>query len=78
MSAAPQDSSKGLNESAIQIFNRLTKQYPDEAVLRYHLGVALLQQGKREEAKAQFAIGLSKKPSKEMADKIKDIVAKIG
>jgi hypothetical protein len=29
-------------------------------------------------AKTQLTIGLSKNPPKEMADKIKDIVAKIG
>jgi tetratricopeptide (TPR) repeat protein len=69
---------KGLNDSAVQIFNSLIKKFPDSPVLRYHLAVALLQQGKREEAKTQLTIGLSKNPPKEMADKIKDIVAKIG
>jgi putative PEP-CTERM system TPR-repeat lipoprotein len=69
---------KGLNDSAVQIFTTLIKKYPDEPAFRYHLGVALLQQGKRAEAKTQLDVGLSKKPPKDMAEKIKDLVAKLG
>jgi len=69
---------KGLNDSAVQIFNGLIRKHPEVAVLRYHLGVALMQQGKQAEAKAQLTIGLSKKPPKEIADKIREIVAKLG
>jgi tetratricopeptide (TPR) repeat protein len=69
---------KGLNDSAVQIFTTLIKKYPDEPAFRYHLGVALLQQGKRAEAKTQLDLGLTKKPPKDMAEKIKDLVAKLG
>jgi len=69
---------KGLNDSAIQIFNALVKKYPDEASFRYHLGVALLQKGQTTQAKSEFVIGLSKNPPKEMAEKIKQILSKIG
>jgi tetratricopeptide (TPR) repeat protein len=69
---------KGLNDSAIQVFRGLLKRYPDDAGFRYHLGVALLQQGKPAEAKSEFIISLSKNPPKEMAEKIKQIIAKIG
>lgn len=69
---------KGLNDSAIQIFNGLVKKYPDEPGIRYHLGVALLQKGQAEEAKTEFVIGLSKNPPKDMAEKIKQILSKIG
>jgi tetratricopeptide (TPR) repeat protein len=69
---------KGLNDSAVQIFRALIKKYPDEPAFRYHMGVALLQQGNRAEAKTQLDLGLSKKPPKDMAEKIKDIVAKLG
>jgi len=68
---------KGLNDSAIQIFNALVKKYPDQAAFRYHLGVALLQKGQPEEAKSEFVISLSKNPPKEMADKIKQILSKL-
>jgi tetratricopeptide (TPR) repeat protein len=69
---------KGLNDSAIQIFNGLVKKYPDEPAFRYHLGVALLQKGQIAQAKAEFVISLSKKPPQDIADKIKQIIAKIG
>ena len=69
---------KGLNDSAIQIFNGLVKKYPNEAAIRYHLGVALLQKGEAGEARSEFVIGLSKNPPKDMADKIKQILSKIG
>jgi tetratricopeptide (TPR) repeat protein len=71
-------SKKGLNDSAIQIFNRLVKKYPDEAAFRYHLGVALLQKGQPAEAKAEFVISLSKNPPKDMAERIKQILSKLG
>src|SRR5208337_564316 len=69
---------KGLNDSAIQILNGLVKKFPDQPALRYHLGVALLQKGKVTEAKAEFTIALSHKPPKEMADKIREIMSRVG
>jgi tetratricopeptide (TPR) repeat protein len=69
---------KGLNDSAIQIFIGLVRKYPDDPTLRYHYAVALLQKGQTDEAKAEFVISLSKNPPKEMADKIKQILSKVG
>jgi tetratricopeptide (TPR) repeat protein len=69
---------KGLNDSAIQIFNGLVKRFPDQPAFRYHLGVALLQKGEAEEAKSEFVISLSKNPPKDMAEKIKQILSKLG
>jgi len=69
---------KGLNDSAIQILDGLVKKYPDEPAFRYHLGVALLQKGSLGEAKTQFNKALSHNPPKEMADKIKEIMSKMG
>jgi len=69
---------KGLNDSAIQILNGLVKKYPNQPELRYHLGVALLQKGKISEAKNEFNMALSHKASKEMAEKIKQIISKMG
>ncbi len=69
---------KGLNSSAIQIFSGLLKKYPDDPALRYHLGVALLQSGKPAEAKTELTISLTKKPPKDVADKIQQIISKLG
>ena len=60
----------GLNESAIQIFRNLVNKNPDHSVYRYHLGVAFLQAHKSTEAKDEFMIALSQKPSKDLAQKI--------
>ena len=69
---------KGLNDSAIQIFSGLVRKYPDEPSFRYHLGIALLQKGQTAEAKSELVISLSKSPPKDIADKIKQILAKLG
>jgi tetratricopeptide (TPR) repeat protein len=69
---------KGLNDSAIQIFTGLVKKYPDDPAIRYHYAVALLQKGQTAEAKAEFVISLSKNPPKEMTDKIRQILSKVG
>lgn len=68
---------KGLNDSAVQILRNLVTRYPNEAVFRYHLGVALLQSGKKSQAKSELLIGLSKKPSKAVSDKINSVISKI-
>jgi tetratricopeptide (TPR) repeat protein len=69
---------KGLNDSAIQILTGLVRKYPNQPELRYHLGVALLQKGKIPEAKNEFNMALSHKAPKVMADKIKQIMSKMG
>ncbi len=69
---------KGLYDSATRTFRSLIKKYPNEPIFRYHLAVALLQQGKPAEAKSELTIGLSKKPAKDLADKMAAIAAKLG
>lgn len=69
---------KGLNESAITILRGLVNKYPNEPLLRYHLGVALLQSGKSNQAKAELLTCLSEKPPKKVADTVNRLVAKIG
>jgi len=67
----------GLNESAIQVFRVLVNKNPDLPVYRYHLGVAFLQDKKPNEARDEFLIALSKKPPKELAQKIRELSAKL-
>lgn len=69
---------KNLNDGAIQIFDNLIRKYPDQPYYRYHLGVALLQKGDTIRAKNELKIALSHEPSKETAEKIKQLIAKIG
>jgi tetratricopeptide (TPR) repeat protein len=69
---------KGLNESAVQTFRGLVKKHPDEPAYRYHLAVALAQEGKLEEAKSELTIGLAAKPPKDLGDRMKAMAQKIG
>ncbi|HTW63681.1 MAG TPA: tetratricopeptide repeat protein [Bryobacteraceae bacterium] len=69
---------RGLNDSAIQILDGLIKKYPDQPEFRYHLGLALMQKGRIGDAKTQFNIALSHNPPKNVADKIKQIMSKMG
>ncbi len=69
---------RGLNDSAIQILDGFIKKYPNQPEFRYHLGVALMQKGHIGDAKTQFNLALSNKPPKAVADKIKQIMSKMG
>jgi tetratricopeptide (TPR) repeat protein len=68
---------KGLNDSAIQIYNSLILKYPKEPAFHYHLGVALFQEGKLADAKAQLTIALSNNPPKDLARKVQVIMLKL-
>jgi tetratricopeptide (TPR) repeat protein len=68
---------KRLNDSAIQIFRRLTQKYPGDATFHYHLGLALLQQGDREAARAELKTALAGKPSDEVRHDIETALGNI-
>jgi tetratricopeptide (TPR) repeat protein len=63
---------RNVNDSAIRVFRTLVNKYPNEAAFRYHLGVALLQDKQVRDAESEFAIALSKRPSKLLAEKIQE------
>jgi tetratricopeptide (TPR) repeat protein len=62
-------------DSAIQVFNMLVQKYPDRAVYHYHFGAALLQKGRKDEARGELQTALQKHPSKADEDKIKGLLA---
>jgi tetratricopeptide (TPR) repeat protein len=66
-----------MNDSAIQILNKLVRENPDVSSFHYHLGTALAQKGDRAKAKAELTMALSKKPSPDEVSKIKDSLAKL-
>jgi predicted Zn-dependent protease len=68
---------KGLNDSAIQIYNALVQKYPKEPAFHYHLGVALYQKGRMADAKAQLNIALSNNPPKDLARKVQVMMLKL-
>ncbi|HEV3333491.1 MAG TPA: tetratricopeptide repeat protein [Bryobacteraceae bacterium] len=69
---------KNMNDSAIQVLQILVQKSPGEASFHYHLGIALMQKGDKQGAKAQLGVALTQKPDSDMADKIKEAIAKIG
>lgn len=69
---------KNMNENAIQVLTKLVQKYPAEASYHYHLGIALLQKGDKQQAKAELGMALTQKPSSDIVDRIKEAMAKIG
>ena len=69
---------KNLVDSAIEIFEDLVRQKPEEAVFHRHLGEALLKKGETARARKELRIALASKPSAEEAAKVKELLAKAG
>jgi tetratricopeptide (TPR) repeat protein len=60
------------NETALQVFRNLAKQYPTNATFRYHHGLALLDMGNSSEAKAELQAAIAAKPAPALAAKIRE------
>jgi tetratricopeptide (TPR) repeat protein len=69
---------KNLSDNAVKIFRTLVAAQPENSTYRYHLGMALYQKGDRPEAKKVLQSALEKKPSKEEAARIRELMAKLG
>jgi Flp pilus assembly protein TadD len=66
------------NESALQVFRNLARQYPSNPTYRYHHGLALLETGDRVRAKAELQAALANKPADILAAKIRQALAQTG
>ena len=60
------------NETALQVFRNLAKQYPTNATFRYHHGLALLDMGNSSEAKAELEAAMAAKPAPPLEAKIRE------
>ncbi len=69
---------KGLRDSALQIFGNLVQKYPKHPVYRYHLGMALLENGDKGRAKKELDTALASHPSRQDEARIKELLSKIG
>ena len=67
---------KGMRDSAIKTFGNLVRKYPKYATFRYHLGMALLENGDKTGARKELEAALANNPSREEAAKIKELVGK--
>lgn len=69
---------KKMTASAVQVLNGVVKKQPDNPVFCYHFGVALLQKGDLQRAKATLEDALAKKPSPEYTQRIRQLLAPLG
>jgi tetratricopeptide (TPR) repeat protein len=67
---------KGMRDSAIQTFGNLVRKYPKYATFRYHLAMALFENGDKAGAKRELETALANHPSREVEMKIKELVSK--
>ncbi len=68
---------KNMTEESIRLFTDLVQKEPNNPVFRYHYGLALLQKGDKSSAKREFDLAMKNNPSKDDADKIRDLLARI-
>lgn len=61
-------------DDALEIFDDLARQYPDDPVLAYHVGMALSQKGNIQKAKAELAHALDRQPPTEVENSIRDLL----
>ncbi len=69
---------KGQRDSALQIFSNLVRKYPDFATFRYHLGMALFENGDKGRARRELQTALASHPSPQDELRIKELLGKIG
>ncbi|HEX4228973.1 MAG TPA: tetratricopeptide repeat protein [Bryobacteraceae bacterium] len=69
---------KNLNSEAIRIFRQLVEEKPQNSTFRYHLALALLKQGDKQEAKAEAEKALQMSSVPQEQNKIRTLVSQIG
>jgi len=69
---------KGMNDSAMQTFNNLVRLQPQNPEFRYHLAMALLEKGDKQQAKIQLQNALTSRPAPEMEKKIRTLARTVG
>jgi tetratricopeptide (TPR) repeat protein len=68
---------KNMSDNAMDVFQTLVNQKPDNATYRFHLGMAYAQKGDKPKALQELQRALHSGPSKEEEGKIKDLIAKL-
>jgi tetratricopeptide (TPR) repeat protein len=67
---------KGMRVSAIQTFGNLVRKYPKYPTFRYHLAMALFENGDKAGARKELETALANHPSREVEVQIKKLVSK--
>lgn len=68
---------KNLSQEAVRIFTDLVRQHPNNAMYRYHYGMALMQKGDRSAARRELEVALRNQPSKDDAAKIEELLRQL-
>jgi predicted Zn-dependent protease len=66
---------KNMTEDAVRVFSDLTQKEPKNPMFHYHYGMALLQKGDKPSAKRELEAAMKNNPSKNAADKIREMLA---
>lgn len=66
---------KKMTSAALQVFENLVQQHPDEPTFRYHLGATLLEKGETSRAKSELTSALTKQPSPHQQNQIRTLLA---
>jgi tetratricopeptide (TPR) repeat protein len=68
---------KNMSDNAIDVFQGLVNQKPENPTYRYHLGMALAQKGDKPKALRELQQALRSSPDKNQESKIKDQISKL-
>lgn len=68
---------KQLTPEAIRVFSDLVKQSPNNALYRYHYGMALSQKGDKAAARREYEAALRNNPSRDDVNKIQDLLKQL-
>ena len=66
-----------MNDSAVQVLDKVVREHPDVPAFRYHLATALYQKGDAAKARAQLEAALTKRPSQDEEGKIRELMGRI-
>jgi Flp pilus assembly protein TadD len=69
---------KGMDDTAIRVFDSLARKNPNISTIRFHLGMALLHKGEKQKAREELNRALEAQPSPGEATAIRSLIAKIG
>lgn len=67
---------KKMNDSALQVFNTLVRNNPDNATFHYHLGATLLERGEKQKARTELQAALAARPASPYEPKIRELLAR--
>ena len=68
---------KNMSDNAMDIFQGLVNQKPENPTYRFHLGMALAQKGDKPKALRELQRALRSNPGKDEETKIKDLISKL-